>query len=520
MVEIFPKNGSSNNQWSPHLIITLFGILKLLIHFIALKGYGYHADEIYYVALGKEWSWGFPDISPFVTWIAHITQFLFGSSVTGYRILPCLFSAGTVMLTGYITYLLGGKRLAITIACSAVICSPAFLATSYLLQPAVFDEFFWALLSFALIAYGKSRKTGFLWLMGVALAFGILNKYSILLFVTALLTGWLIYRPKITTLYNKKLILPAILFLLILTPHIVWQIENGFPIYTFSTHVGKTNFDIDIGDYLLQLFLFHGASVAVWSAGLIFLLADRQTKGYLFLGIAFLLVMTLLSVLKGKLYYGLGIFPLLFASGGYCWELMLNRFKTAYKLVFVGVLYFFALLSLPIVIPIFSVTNNKFYMAEMIRWTGFSRPLRYEDGTYGKMPQFFADMTDWEHLAKKVEQASIQESVSGTGEVILTDNYAIAGALKYYGSKQLPPVISAHNSFLNQSPKRLDQQTIIYLTRSANVSQQHVADRVTLIDTIQSNNSHINGLRIYRLSFPTQVIKEQYAKDRLMFIKK
>ncbi|MFJ5903304.1 ArnT family glycosyltransferase [Pedobacter suwonensis] len=519
MVNISSSQDLSHSIWRPHLLIIFFGILKLLIHLIALKGYGYHADEIYYVELGKEWQWGFPDISPFVTWIAHVSNLLFGSSLTGYRILPCLFSAATVVMTGYMTYLLGGKRLAITIACSAIICSPAFLATSYLLQPAVFDEFFWTLLSFAFIAYHKSRKTPFLWLMAVALALGILNKYSILLLVFSALIAWLICAQRTNVPHWKKLLPPALVFLLILAPHIAWQMEQGFPIFKFTTEVAKTNFDVDPGDYLLQLFFFHGASVAVWSAGLIFLITNPKSKEYLFLGIASLMVIAVLSVLKGKLYYGLGLFPLLFANGGYCWERMLNHFKTAYQIMFTGMLYVFALLSLPVVIPIFSVTGNQFYLSEMVRLTGFSRPLRYEDGSYGKIPQFFADMTDWEYLTTRVAEVSRQPGTFGKASVILTNDYAIAGALKHYGDAALPLVISAKNSFLNQSPKSLDQHTIIYLTKSTGLDILLIADQVTLMDTIYSKNSHINGIRIYRLLFPSKAFKQQYARDRLMFVK-
>ncbi|WP_412469148.1 ArnT family glycosyltransferase [Pedobacter sp. KLB.chiD] len=499
-------------------MIIFFGILKLSIHLIALNGYGYHADEIYYVELGKEWQWGFPDISPFVTWIAHLSKLFFGSSLIGYRVLPCLFSAATVVMTGYITYFLGGRRLAIAIACSAIICSPAFLATSYLLQPAVFDEFFWTLFSFALIAYHKSRNPSFLWLMAIALAAGVLNKYSILLFGFTVLIAWLICGKKATIPRWKELLPPALVFLLILAPHIAWQIEQNFPIFKFTSHVAKMNFNIEFGDYFLQLFFFHGAAVAVWSAGLIFLMTNRKSKTLFFLSIASLMVIAILSVLKGKLYYGLGLFPLLFANGGYCWELMLNQFKTVYKAIFVGMLYVFALFSLPVVIPVFSVANNQFYMSEMVRLTGFSRPLRYEDGSYGKLPQFFADMTDWEYLTTKVEEASRQPGPSGKAKVILTGDYAIAGALKHYGSKELPFVISAKNSFLNQSPKSLDQHTIIYLTKSTELAIQGLAGKVTLIDTIRSKNSHLNGLCIYRLSFLSNAFKQQYASDRLIFV--
>ncbi|WP_168187586.1 glycosyltransferase family 39 protein [Pedobacter sp. G11] len=509
----------SEDRQQLNLIILGFGLLKFLIHLFTLEGYGLHADELYYIELSRHLSWGYLDISPFVTWISWISEILFGNATFSFRVLPCLFSSATVIATGYITKLLGGKRLAVIIACSALICSPSFLATSYLLQPAVFDQFFWTLLILAVIAYQQHKKTSWLYLAALALGIGMLNKYSILLLAASILLAILIITPASIGRHVKKLSGPVLLCVFIILPNLIWQFFHGLPILHYTASVGKNNFEIDLWDYLLQLFFFHGASVAIWTAGLIYLWFERKDLEQLkYWTITFLIVTISLTFLKGKLYYGLGIFPLLFAAGGHCWAQMLTRKSISMNIFFIGMIYFFALLSLPIVIPIFSVETCRAYSRKMIALTDFSRPLRYEDGSQGGIPQFFADMTGWQELTSRVNSiANTQISENKKGIYILTNNYAIAGALKFYGKPGIPKVISPDNSFLLYSPDQLNMRTIIYLSKDSPQMVDRLAKNVKLLGKLSTENSHINGLYIYRLIIPSLAMKQKYVMDRIKF---
>ncbi|RZK19498.1 MAG: glycosyltransferase family 39 protein [Pedobacter sp.] len=457
-----------NDTEGINIIIWGFGILKLAIHLFTLQGYGFHADELYYIELGKSFKWGFLDISPFVSWVAGVSEYLTGNSIISYRILPSLFSAATVIVTGHITRLLGGRSLAVVIACSAIICSPAFLATSYLLQPAVFDQFFWAMSTFSILAYSKRQKLIYLYLCAFALGLGMLNKFSILLLVGSVGCAWVLISAKLTHFKFKRVIGPFVLFLLIISPNILWQWNHGFPVFNYTLMVGKGAYRIEIWDYILQLLLFHGASV--------------------------------------------------FAAGGLCWSMLLEKVAIMSKTFFIGSLYLFALLSLPIVIPFLPMNLCRGYIKGTVRLTGFSRPLRYEDGTTGKIPQFFADMTDWEMLNQKIKHAARYYPRSKRSSItILTDSYAVAGALKYYGENKVFHVISAHNSFLMDSPETLHMPTVLYLSKEAPSKMSNVASKVTVIDNLKTENSHLNGIYIYRLTSPSARFKKKYLKDRLSF---
>lgn len=519
MIQTAAIQSSSPKVFNVNQIIFAFGILKLLIHFFNLQGYGPHADELYYIELGKNFNWGFLDISPFVTWVAGLSELLFGSSIAAFRILPCLFSAGTVILTGKMTQHLGGQKLAIVIACSAMICSPSFLATAYLLQPAVFDQFFWALLIYSVLLFQKTKSINYLYLGAVALGFGMLNKYSILILLAAIVFSILVFDFKSLKATFRHFVGPLTISLLILLPNLMWQWQHGFPVFHYTLMVGKSAFSIDVFDYLFQLFFFHGASVAIWTAGFLFLLfnteKDKRNKLW---PVSFLFVIIFLALLKGKLYYGLGIFPILFAAGGVCWAIMLQQLKVFSSIFFVGMLYFFALLSLPIVIPILNITSCREYVSNMVKLTGFSRPLRYEDGTSGNIPQFFADMSGWKLMVNKISDAAKDTNPKNAmGLSVITDNYAIAGALKYFGDFQMPPIISTQNSFLIGSPATLDMMTVIYLSKEPPAKIQGFAKEIQFIERLKTENSHLNGLYIYRFSIPSIKMKLKYIQDRQNF---
>ncbi|MCZ4223255.1 ArnT family glycosyltransferase [Pedobacter rhodius] len=508
-------SGTFTKQYSLHLLIILFGVFKFCIHLFTMEAYGLHADELYYIELSRSFEWGYLDISPFVTWMGRISS-IFGNAVISWRMLPCLFSAFTVILTGQITRLLGGKQLAVSIACSALICSPAVLATSYLLQPAVFDQFFWTLLTYALLAYQKNRQIKYLYLASAAFSFGMLNKYTILIYLGSLGIAYLFFKPKHILIDLKKLFYPALLSIAILLPNIIWQWHHGFPILHYSSLVAKGALYVDLGDYLFQLFFFHGASVAVWTAGLIFLFFPKENIPFQRIWpISFLMVVLILLLLKGKLYYGLGAFPLFFASGGYCWAIMLKQLNKAARVVFFIVLYAFGALSLPLVIPLLPIEVSRMYIAKMVKMTSFTRPLLWEDGTSGTLPQFFADMTGWELMAKKVER--VADRYADPKLLVLTDNYAIAGGLMFYGGQNMPRVISVHNSFLLSSPPYVTGKNIIYLSKDSPSKVQDLAREVKLAEVIKMENSQLSGIHIYMLIDVNARFQNKYNSDRETF---
>lgn len=97
-------------------------VSALLIVFAG--GYGYHRDELYFLAAGDHLAWGYPDQGPFTPLVAHVMNAVAPGSLTVLRIPSALLAGATSLLAGVIAHELGGSRRAQLIAAgSAAVAS-------------------------------------------------------------------------------------------------------------------------------------------------------------------------------------------------------------------------------------------------------------------------------------------------------------------------------------------------------------------------------------------------------------
>jgi len=63
---------TSSQPWYKNDLALLAGLalIKLLLHLPILTQYGYHHDELYFIACGQNLSFGYVDHAPLVPWIA------------------------------------------------------------------------------------------------------------------------------------------------------------------------------------------------------------------------------------------------------------------------------------------------------------------------------------------------------------------------------------------------------------------------------------------------------------------
>ena len=106
-----PAGVSAQERLALAFLLGLGGLVALLLVVFA-GGYGYHRDELYFLAAGRHLAWGYPDQGPVTPLVAHLMSLLAPGSLAVLRIPPALTSAGTVVLTGAIAYELGARRRA------------------------------------------------------------------------------------------------------------------------------------------------------------------------------------------------------------------------------------------------------------------------------------------------------------------------------------------------------------------------------------------------------------------------
>ena len=68
-------------------------LLLVAVEFAVAARYGYHRDELYFLACARHLAWGYVDQPPLVPAVARLATALFGSSVVALRVFPALAGA-------------------------------------------------------------------------------------------------------------------------------------------------------------------------------------------------------------------------------------------------------------------------------------------------------------------------------------------------------------------------------------------------------------------------------------------
>jgi hypothetical protein len=374
---------------------------------------------------------------------------LFGVSQLGLRVLPTVAHALTVLLAGLIARKLGGRRLAVVLACLAVLTAPIIIGHTNIFQMNAFSHLFWALSAYLLVLIvGRSRPA--LWLLlGAVIGLGLLNKLDFLWFGAGLAAALLL------TDLRRHLATPwpyaaAGVALAVFSPFIIWNITHGFAHIEFirnataGKYSGLTRLDFLSG----QLLILNPVNAALWVPGLLFLLFGKEGRRFRPLGIIYLTAFAvLLASGHSKAEYLGPAYAMLFAAGGVFWERWAARGRRVRKgwvagLAAASVLT--SLMLLPFAVPVLPVETFIEYSAAL-----GVKPDSAENNELAELPQFYADMHGWEGLARDVSNVYLSlPADEQTKAIVFARNYGEAGALEYYaGAYPLPRVISTHNSY-------------------------------------------------------------------------
>ena len=460
---------NSDSSWSDRekqtlILLILLAAAKFLIHFgVNFAGaYGFLRDEFYYIACSDHLAFGYVDHPPLSILLLKFSRLLFGDTLVAIRLFPALAGALTVFITGQVAKELGGGRFAQLFAALCVLLAPLHLAISGFYSMNSWDFLVWILAAWILVKWINSRDPG-LWLwLGVVLGLGLLNKISILWLGFAIAVGLLVTEDR-RSLLRPGPWLAAGIALLIFTPHIIWQVLNGWPILEFMSGAAGKMSEVTFLRYLgSQILEMNPLIFPVWFAGLAWYLFAARGKQYRMLGIIYVVVFAILVISgNARTYYLAPTYPMLFASGAILLEkapatTLLRWVRTSYLVLVLVV----GIAAAPMAVPLLPV--EKFI--EYSKALGM-KPKTEEKNQTGPLPQFFADMHGWDEIVDNVAgvYGSVRSDVSGRWAVF-TGNYGVAGAVDFLGGKYgLPPAISGHNSYWLWGPGDPPPENLIIL---------------------------------------------------------
>ena len=421
-------------------------LAAFIVHLAFIGQYDYFRDEFYYVACGQHLAWGYVDHPPLIGVISRITIAIFGKSIFAIRILSVLAGTLVIFTAGLIAKEFGGRRFAMSLASVAVAVAPVNLLLYHFLSMNSFDHLFWSLGLLILIKILKNENPRLWIIFGIILGIGLMNKISVLFIGFGLFAGFL-FTGNRRYFLSKWLWISAGIAGLIFLPHIIWQIQNGWPTLEFMHNAATCkNVDMTPVQFLMEHILeIHPLSFPVLALGLGFFFFSAKGKNYRLFGWLFTAIYLLFNLQNAKTYYLAPVYPLMLAGGAVYFESLVERINWNFlKPLYLALLLVTGIIIAPVTLPVLPVEKFIEYQQKM----GLS-PAVGENHEMGVLPQHYADMFGWREMVVKVSEVYLSLPKEEQSKcAVFGQNYGETGAVDYFrGKYPLPPAISGHNSY-------------------------------------------------------------------------
>jgi len=446
-----------------------------------LGGYGYFRDEFYYLACSDHLDWGYVDHPPLSILFLWLNRMLLGDSIFALRLLPALAGSVVVYLTGLIVREFRGGKPAQLFACLAVGVAPVYLAVNGFYSMNAFESLTWMSATYIVIRIINTENQKLWILFGLIAGLGLQNKHSMLFFGFALIVGLLLTEQR-KQFRSKWFWLGGLLASLLFLPNILWQAGNEWPTLEFMQNAQQwKNAPMSpLGFMSAQILFQHPAALPLWLAGLLAFFFHSELKKYRLFGVAFLTLLILFVVQRGKPYYLSPVYPVILGAGAILFEEFIHRKNWKWFVPSYGaILTVSGLALLPMFVPVLPVETYIRYA----RAIGLPMPKMERHGDT-VLPQVLADRFGWKEMVAEV--ASAYNSLSPeekAAAAIYTQNYGEAGAVDFFGAAlELPKAISGHNSYWNWGTRGYSGEVLIVIGGKAE-DHSKVYESVELVVT-------------------------------------
>ena len=205
----------------------LLAALLLAALLIAFSGrYGYHRDELYFLADGRHLAWGYPDQPPLVPVIARLMSDLAPASLVVLRLPSAAASAALVVLTGLIAREFGAERTAQALAAICIAVAPLVIGAGHLLSTTTFDLPAWALASWLIVRILRTGNDR-LWLaVGLVTGAGLFASDLVAFLLFAVVVALAVAGPR-RPFGSPWLYAGGVIALAMWVPYLAWQASHG-----------------------------------------------------------------------------------------------------------------------------------------------------------------------------------------------------------------------------------------------------------------------------------------------------
>jgi hypothetical protein len=395
--------------------------------------YGYHRDELYFLAAGQHLSAGYVDQPALTPLLARLDAAVTGDTLVGLRALGALGLAAMVALTGSMARLLGAGGRGQVLAALATACCAEYLGGLHLFSTTTPDFVFWTVLLWLVVRLLTSGDPRWWLPIGGCAGIAFTAKWNIGFLLAGLAIGLLATPSARPLLRSRYLAIAVAVTAAAAAPDFAWQAAHGWPnLPVFQRLHGESGHN-RLLYWQAQALYTSIALVPLWIRGLLWSLRSPRLRPA---GIAAVFVLVAQFAIGGKPYYPGGIYTFLFAAGvlGLPRITAVSFGRTCLAGAVVSVV---ALPVLPVTAlahgPALAINRD---LGEQVAWP---REVALVARVYASLP-----------AAQRAQTA------------LLAGNYGEAGAIDRYGAQfRLPEAYSGHNNFWLWGPPPAGDTTVV-----------------------------------------------------------
>jgi 4-amino-4-deoxy-L-arabinose transferase-like glycosyltransferase len=382
-------------------------------------------DEAYYWVCSKFPSLSYFDHPPFTIWMIRAFTLLLGDTELAIR-LPTVIGCLIIYI---VTYLIAKNSLTTInpwILIFLILSTPIFAVGGIINTPDTYFLMFWALSTFSLFKILKENNYKYYLLLGTTLGFGLLSKYTTVLFLIAFFIYMILFRRDMLKNNYMKLTIALVLAFLLFLPVIIWNMQHDFASFKFQLlhGFGKTLYTRT--QIIKNILIYVGGMAAVINPFL-FVIVIVSSTSYIIKAIKYknenyqpLLFMALSSVTV-ILFFGISAIRTKVEAN---WPLTVYYYGIILSSIFISEHKNKLIKALLVAIIAMNTTIDIFLHYPGILYKTLQMKIKKEptDELYG-----------WQELASYVENMRKElEKKCGKTPLVLANSYQTASELQFY----------------------------------------------------------------------------------------